>query len=79
MSCDPAGRVTGAARPDGLRRRVRLGSFGGAGWDWPRRAPATSGGGPGNRAGQERGGPALFARQIVLQIALQDIGQLTDI
>jgi hypothetical protein len=34
---------------------------------------------PGNRAGQERGGPALFARQIVLQIALQDIGQLTDI
>jgi hypothetical protein len=23
--------------------------------------------------------PALFARQIVLQIAVQDIGQLTDI
>jgi hypothetical protein len=40
---------------------------------------AASAGSRGNGAGQERGGLAPFARQIVLQIALQDIGQLTDI
>jgi hypothetical protein len=48
----------------------------GAGHFWCRpllvAAPATA------RA-RNGGGPALFARQIVLQIALQDIGQLTDI